>query len=285
MTECSARASCAREVEPPEITCPVCLGRTRSNLDKIAYLATQMPVEAIYAGINSEAAYLAGPAADPTTWSARRVYVARTTGVMQASLEDDDPWHPYSVLTRWQMMIEEDYGLRDTRKMTISGAAAFFARDDGRFLHRFANDPEQDFPLFAREVAACLTHLEAVIHDSRVPELGAPCPECSDEAGFADRLVKRYVDEDPTGASDRWVCPLDPGHYWSEADYRMRVGANYLAYAAALTADQIRDQYRIAPGTLRRWAAEGKVAKRGRDGHGRQMYDVAEARGMREVIA
>ena len=55
--------------------------------------------------------------------------------------------------------------------------------------------------------------------------------------------------------------------------------------ADGFTADQMRDQYRIAPGTLRRWAAEGKVKKRGRDGHGRQLYDVAEARGMREVIA
>lgn len=188
-----------------------------------------MPVEAIYAGGDSTLRLPTSPALlltprpgvgpSGSTWHGPPVSC-------RPSLEDDDPWHPYSVLTRWQMMIEEDYGLRDTRKMTISGAVAFFARDDGRFLHRFANDPDQDFPLFAREVAACLTHLEAVIHAGpRVPELGAPCPECSDEAGFADRLVKRYVDEDPTGASDRWVCPVDPGHYWSEADYGMRVGA------------------------------------------------------------
>ena len=127
-------------------------------------------------------------------------------------------------------------------------------------------------------------HLEAVLHDSRTPEKGAPCPECSSDFGSGPPLIKRYVDEDPSGASDHWICP-ECDSRWSEADYRLRVGANYLASAAALTADQMRDQYRIPPGTLRRWVTEGKVKRRGRDDHGRQMYDVTDALMQRDVTA
>jgi hypothetical protein len=277
---CTARASCGREVAPTELTCPVCLGRTRRDLTAIVTLAALMPSEAEHRGVNSEAAYLAGPAADPVTWVTRKVYMARTLDVPLASLEDDDPWHPYGVLGRWQMMLEEDYGLRDTRKVTISGAASLL----DRLLDRIANDPGQDFALFAGEIATCRAHLEAVLHDSRTPEKGAPCPECSTDFGSGPPLVKHYVDEDPTGASDHWTCP-ECDSRWSEADYRLRVGANYLASAAVLTADQMRDQYRIPPGTLRRWVAEGKVKRRGRDDHGRQMYDVADALMLRDVTA
>jgi len=278
---CTARASCGREVAPTELTCPVCLGRTRRDLTAIVTLAALMPSEAEHRGVNSEAAYLAGPAADPVTWVTRKVYMARTLDVPLASLEDDDPWHPYGVLGRWQMMLEEDYGLRDTRKVTISGAASFFAHDDGRFLYRFANDPDQDFALFAAEIATCRAHLDAVLHDSRTPEKGAPCPECSTDFGSGPPLVKHYVDEDPTGASDRWACP-ECDSWWSEADYRLRVGTRYLEHADRLTASQMLDTYRIKPGALRKWAEREQVAKRGKDEQGRQLYDVASAVAMRD---
>lgn len=282
MTEhvCTARASCGREVAPTELTCGVCLGRTRADLVSIVTLSALLPAEAEHAGVNSEAAYLAGPAAEPSTWTARKVYTARTLDVPLASLENDDPWHPYGVLGRWQMMLSEDYGIVDTRTITVSRSAELL----DRLLHRFANDPAQDFALFAREIRECRAHLEAVLHDSRTPEKGAPCPECSSDFGSGPPLIKRYVDEDPSGASDHWTCP-ECDSRWSEADYRLRVGANYLASAAALTADQMRDQYRIPPGTLRRWVTEGKVRRRSRDDHGRQMYDVADALMQRDVTA
>ena len=327
MTECTARSSCTREVDPPELTCPVCVGNTRNDLTATVTLAALMPEEAEYAGINSEAATLAGPTADPTGWFIRRRHVmggglcrcpkdqcpdltqpvgpaceecsrkearqhpscAWVIGPrcpskrdwLSANLDEDNPaW----TLGIWDMMLREDYGLTSTAQLTLASAAGFL----DRILHRFANDPEQDFPLFAREIRDCRRHLEAVVHDSRVPEKGAPCPACASDKADGEKspnLVKFYVDDDPTGSSDWWGCPDVELHWWTDADYRLRIGTNYLAHALALTADQMRDQYRIAPGTLRRWAAEGKVKKRGRDGHGRQLYDVAEARGMREVIA
>ena len=273
--------TCGKPTATTELTCPACIGKARTDISMIVTLAALMPSEAEETGINSEAAYLAGPAAHPGTWSARKVYVARTTGVPLASLEDDDPWHPYGVLGRWQMMLEEDYGNHDRALITISGSADYL----DRMLHRVANDPAQDFALLAREIRACRTHLEAVLHDSQAPEMGAPCPTCSDEHGRGPRLSKRYEDADPTGTSDRWLCPADRAHAWTEAEYRMRVGANYLAFAAALTADQMRDQWRIAPGTLRRWVSEGKVSRRGRDQHGRQLYDVNDARNQRDCLS
>lgn len=280
---------CGRDTAPGELTCPTCISKTRRDLTQIVELAALMPREAEAKGVNSEAAYLAGPAADPTTWTARKVYTARTLDVPLSTLEDDDPWHPYSVLGRWQMMLEEDYGLHALHKITIAGAAGFL----DRMLYRVANDPEQDFALFAREVRECRAHLEGVVHDSRIPDLGAPCPECE---APAKRLRKEWAhwcaDEDcrkpvhdPTGKEDRWVCQTDPEHWWSEADYRLRVADVYeenLDQALTLTATQMLDVHGVDPVLLRKWAERGQVVKRGRDEQGRQRYDVASTLRMRD---
>lgn len=191
-------------------------------------------------------------------------------------IPEDDEHHPLSVLGWWEFAIREDYGPETDRRITVSSAVAYL----DRMLHRIANDPAQDFPQMAHELRKCRTHLEAVLHDSHAPETGAPCPACN----TGQPLIKRYEDDDPTGASDRWTC-RDCGSWWSEADYRLRVAARYLEHATALTASQIETEYRVPQGTLRRWVLEKRVKQAGRDESGRVLYRVADVRDMRDHAA
>lgn len=227
---CTARRGCANHVGAGELTCARCLGRTRSDIKRIADLAPLMLPVALGAGVNSEAANLAGPAADPEAWSWRKVAAAQGRAWHVSLIEDDDEHHPYSVLTRWEFMLREDY--RDPRDAATSVSAAAAYLD--RILHRIAQDDAQDFPLFAREMRTCRNHLEGVLRDSRTPERGAPCPACIETAtGPAPRLVRQYGHwceseecerfhhRDDSG--DEWICPRYALHRWSEQDYRLRV--------------------------------------------------------------
>ena len=275
VTHCAARHGCNGHLGWGERTCTECVLRVRRTIASIVDLAAIAIVdEALEAGVESEAAYLAGPAADPEAWSWRKV-TARQGGVWHASLdEEDDDRHPYTVLTRWEFMIREDYQTPRAGATSISSAAAYLTR----LLPRIANDEAQDWPLLAAELNASRTHLEAVVHDSRRPEQGAPCPECSTEDKRGPRLIKRYVDHDKTGASDWWGCPLEETHWWVDSDYRMRVDAAYLTNSTRLTGPQIAETFGIPAGSVRSWAAQGRVDKRGKDHEGRQLYDVNQAR-------
>lgn len=286
---CTARSRCLTHIAATELTCPGCIGNTRTDIAQTVALAALMLTEAIARGINSQAANLAGPAADPATWSARQILRRRAIVdylpsdaweyATRVLIEDDDSQHPLLVLGRWEMMLREDWGPETDERLTVASAADYLDRN----LARLANDPAQDFPLFAAEIRACRTHLEAVLHDSRQPEKGAPCPNCTTDQQRGPALHKRYDDDDATGASDVWLCKRCDS-WWSEADYRLRVGARYLQHADRLTADQIHAEYRIPPGTLRRWASEGKVGRRGTDDSGRQLYDVQNALDQRDVV-
>ena len=235
---CTARRTCSVHIGRDELTCPRCIGRVRANLRRITPLAALMLPVAITAGVNSEAAVLAGPAANPEAWSWRKV-AARQGGSWHMSLiEDDDELHPYSVLTRWQLMIAEDYGHDLPERLSIAGAADYLDRN----LARIANDPEQDLPLLAAELRRCRQHLEAVVSVAARKERGAPCPECVANEDGAPRLVREYghwcddpdcerqfhhttvrdprTGEDvPDTTADRWVCPRNRDHWWSHEDY------------------------------------------------------------------
>ena len=176
------------------------------------------------------------------------------------------------------MMLRDDYGPDTPEHLTVTRAIDYL----NRHLARLANDPRQDFPLFAAEIRACRAHLEAVLHDSRIPERGAPCPECGTDTDKGPPLVKHYRDDDPSGASDWWDCPRCCAR-WTEADYRHRVGTRYLHAADRLTASQAALVCRVTEGTIRVWAQRGLVTKRGRDGQGRMLYDVASIRATRDT--
>lgn len=237
---CTARLTCAIHVGKGELTCPRCLGRTRRDIKQVVALASLMLPAAIDDGVRSEAALLAGPAADPRSVRALRFWVDghathlwRTGKIdgeqwekILGALPDDDEWHPYSVLTRWQMMLSEDYGHDLPPRLSIQGAGDYLDRQ----LHRVAQDPEQDFALLAREVRKVRSRLESVLHNDTRPDRGAFCPDCKADGHGLIRLVREYghwcEDDDCTkvhyddDSGDEWICPRNRRqHRWSHEHY------------------------------------------------------------------
>lgn len=248
---CTARRTCAGHVGADELTCARCLSRARRAIGQIVDLAALMLPAAISAGINSEAANLAGPAADYQTFSARRAIDKRwilqnvperhIERAMRTLLADDDEHHPYVVLTRWANMLTEDYNHPTPERWTVANAAAYLDRN----LALIAQDPEQDFPLLFRELRRCRDHLEAVLRNSHRSDKGAPCPTCATETGKGPRLRREYghwcdepdceqihYDDD---SGDVWRCPRIRDHWWSEADYRLRIADVYADAVASGT--------------------------------------------------
>lgn len=267
-----------------EFVCPRCVGRIRADMREIEDRSTELLVEAIFSGVDSEAANLAGPVPDAVRWVWRKIN-ERRAGVAEILIEEADFTHPLTCLTNWERELREDLGHDDEVlcSATISEARKYL----DLVLTMLARSEAHVLVLaeMARDMRRCRAHVETVLRDSREPEKGAPCPTCSEAASEderAPRLVMHRADHDVTGAADVWRCPDVEAHWWSEADYRMRVGATYLQHADRLTASQMETQYDIKPSTLRTWAERGQVAKRGKDNQGRQTYDVSQAKAARD---
>ena len=237
---CTARRTCSVHVGRGELTCPRCIRRTRTDLRRIVTLSALLLPVAVATGVESAAAALAGPAAQPGPWSERRIAMkshlaawetlGRITGQQhlhaRQTMDEADDRHPLNVLGAWDLMIREDYGHPSDVRVTVTNAAEYLDRQ----LGRIANDPEQDWALLSAEVRKCRRHLEQVVALAAHVERGAPCPECtSDETGVGPRLVREYGhwcdDADcarlhyDSDAADRWVCPRDRGHAWDVESY------------------------------------------------------------------
>lgn len=291
---CAMRGSCPSHVRHSAglVTCTACVGRTRRDLTSIVIRYALIAYDARSDGIESEAMNLIGPTVHPDEAAA----AARADALRgwcewpPERMRTGDPYHPLVVLGKWELAMEDAGWLtRSDLRVTVSGAAARLA---GLLDRTFPHGDE--FEDFAREVAACLAHLEAVDHDERQADLGRPCPTCVTEFGPdhpAPRLRRRYArhawarpgerceDSDCAacaGLLDAWHCPDFPAHAWTDADYRLRVDADYVEHAAALTASQLQQRFGVKPGTIRAWALRGKVRKHGLDQLGRQLYDVAD---------
>lgn len=280
-----------------EKTCPSCIGKVRAALRSIVDLAACLPDEAEVRGVHSEAANLFGPYADPEAYAWRRAAKAQREDVLLSSLEGADEHHPGSVLKRWVQALCEDYGDDYHRGDDLASLTDWL---DAR-MHRIANDVGQDFGQFRREVEKVVRHLEAVLHAGEQVELGVHCLTCQVEiervksTERAPRLRLTRNERDLTGASDKWQCPADENHWWSQADYRLRVGEEHLKHAAKLTASDIHATYRVPEGTTRRWA-NGWTDKRGEwhpptvrkcgyDGQKRQLYSVEDVKRERDTTA
>lgn len=223
---CTATRTCTNHIGRDELTCARCLGRTRANLRRIPVVSRLMMLIALEDGVDSEAANLAGPSADPEAWSWRKIAARQGKAWHLSLIEDDDEHHPGLVLGRWDLMLREDYDHPSDEPITIANAAAYIERQ----LTRIAQDPEQDFPLMAREIRTCRNHLERVLRTALAKQRGAPCPDCtSEETGVGPRLVREYghwcEDEDcerihyTDDSADIWVCPRKREHWWSHEDY------------------------------------------------------------------
>lgn len=239
---CMARRTCAVHIGRDELTCPRCIGRTRTYLRRMVPVSALLMPVAVASGVNSEAANLAGPTPRPRDWRDRRIAMRSHLATWEAlgriteeqhlharqAMEDDDERHPVNVLGRWCLMFAEDYGHDLPAPLTVASAVDYL----DRHLSRIANDPEQDFPLFAAEVRRCVRGLEETAALVVRAERGAPCPTCQDGGHFV-RLVREYSHwcEDPEccrehfadDSEDRWVCPRNREHQWTHAAY-----SNYL---------------------------------------------------------
>ncbi len=241
---CTARRTCAQHVGAGELTCARCVGRTRAKIKRIPALVALMPAAAVEAGVNSEAANLAGLHANPAGWQDRRIAMRAHLAhweragriseqqhiAARMGMEDDDDLDPYLLLGRWDLELREAYNQPSDTPVTITNAAAYLDAN----LGRIAQDPEQDFPLLARQVKACFDYIEAQLDILRRQQRGIPCPECtSPTSGVGPRLVLHFghwcedVDcekihfADDSG--DRWLCPRNRAHEWTPKDYSERL--------------------------------------------------------------
>lgn len=295
---CAMRGWCPNHVqrEAGVRTCGACIGRTRKDLAAIVLLSTLVRYDAQVDGVDSEAMNLIARAATPEQLAGRR---DQLTALYQRqgwchwprleAYAADDPHHPYAVLSRWDQALRDHgyLGQTDLLFTVARGAVDLNTALNGSFPHG------DEFEDFAAEIAACRSHLEAVDHDARAAELGRPCPTCATERGKGPRLRKRYAKhpgyrpgqrcertECPTcdGTNDAWHCPDNPAHAWTEAEYRLRVDADYVSSADRLTADQLADRFGVKRGSVTGWAAKGEIRRRGKNRHGRQLYDVGDVR-------
>jgi hypothetical protein len=287
-SHCELRG-CASHVARHEdqYTCGDCINRTRKTIRRIAVRYAELPEQVAHVGINSEAMNLLGPAASAEQFAAGVRWSDRMRGWCDwpKNIAGDEQ-HPLIVLGQWDHMVRETYGHASDLFTTISRSVDYLTGD---VLDRFANTRE--FEDFTRDVYDCLHHLEDVLVDSRKPEKGAPCPMCEKPAPKLMRRLAEHpwkfgegeVCERPgcqvcAGNHDTWHCPANGEHFWTDVEYRLRVGGDYLAHATALTASQMHEVHGIKPGSLRGWASLGKVAKRGKDAAGLTLYDVAQAK-------
>lgn len=248
---CTAKRNCSWHLGEGVLTCGRCINGVRTDLRWVGDLSALVAVQALADGVDSRALVLAVPAADPralTEWQvARKSYLrafeergkiteTQHLHALEALADDDDQQHPYAVLTRWQMMIAEDYGHDLPSRLTTLGALAYLDRQ----LHRIANDDEQDFGLLKAELKDCRRHLEAVLHNDDKRDRGAPCPTCRsahrdacEHDGCRGCLIVRlerhyahwcegescqrfhFTDD----SSDIWQCPRDADHWWGRQGY------------------------------------------------------------------
>lgn len=273
---CGMRGRCDRHVNHDAgiITCARCIGGVRTTITKIvdAY-EHDLHEEAERLGVTSEAFMLIGPALAPEI-----VHLAK---LEDNPLEIDPDHHPLRVLGDWDMTVRTEYQMPTTIRRTVPRSADYLkdmlATD---FPHR------ADFDRFADELKDCLTHIEAVLHDSRSREVGARCPACGTNA---PRLVRRYAetdgehvigcgDVDCTGGcvelDDTWHCPADAAHWWTMTDYRLRVDATFVETADWLPDSEASNRTDVPRATIRSWALRGHVKKR--TVAGRIVYRIAD---------
>lgn len=233
-SHCGARRSCGIHLGWGERTCGRCLGRVRAKIRRIVELTPLLPTAALETGrIDSDAVTLAGPAADVEAWSWRKVAAMQGVRWHQSQVEDDDDWHPYTVLTRWEFMLREDYRDRRSTPTSVTAAADYL----DRVLHRVAHDDEQDFALMADEVKTCLDRVESALAVRLFVQRGEACPDCKPEAVTKKqkpprlkRVYAHWCDDETcekvhlaTDEADIWQCPRNPDHWWSHKDYTDRI--------------------------------------------------------------
>lgn len=271
------------------MTCADCIATVRQALTDVVRLHAELPLQAAFGADDgrlqagspipgADATVLLGPGSDGRGQTRELLHGGAATHAADEYRGDPEP--PLQLLASWEDDWRSEYGHGGGPRATLQGAADYL----DEHLHRAAQT-HLAFDEFAADVKRCRSRLEDVLHDGVRDETGAPCVHCG------STLVRRALPPhecrksghhdrhecDRGGLRDEWRCPrcrrvYDARSYWNA------VGAAYRAHAEAMTADDIEEQYGVTRGTLRVWASRGHVRKRGKDGNGRQRYDVADVR-------
>lgn len=237
--------------------CTGCLEAARSDLNAIGSLCASLPAEAAAKGTQSEAMMLLGPTADPEAWRNRAT--SAMWGRIDASYLEDcrDELHPLWVLGSWEQIWRDHLDHYSITSVTVESAHAYLDMQIGYMSEQI----EPAFDEFARELRGCRAHLENVLHDGIREERGAPCVQC---------------EKPMTKVGDDWHCRTCH-RTATEAEYRFAVGVAYRAHAPHLTAADLAERIGVKASMIRVWGSRGLVRKRGKDGNGITLYDVADA--------
>lgn len=262
-------------------------------------LAAYMLGEAIVRGLRSQAAVLAGPTADPAKWHRRAVLIAKAATYadalspeaarLQALLEDnrDEP-HPGWVLRDWDYQAREHLGHASDDPRTLRDARAYL----NQHLTRLAHDETFAFEELARDLKACRSHCESVLHDDEQTERGAPCPTCSKPM---ERLVSFDGSTTDDGVLVAFACSRCTAVV-NEHDYLRDVRARLLIKADMLNADDMAVRINVPASTIRRWASKHTTQEDGEEAiehepllrscariRGRKVYRVEDAERIRDT--
>lgn len=228
-------------------TCPTCIGKVKRTIRAIvdAY-DHDLHEEAERLGVTSEAFMLIGPAVAPEI-----VHLAK---LQDNPLELDPDHHPLRVLGDWDLGVRTAFQTPTAIRVTVNRSADYLT---DMLAEKFPH--MEMFQRFAADLTACLTHIEAVLHDSRQREVGARCPACTENA---PKLQRRYAEDETDDLNDTWHCPADPAHWWTMTDYRLRVDANFVDTADWLPDSEASTRTDVPRATIRSWALRGHVTKR-----------------------
>lgn len=240
------------------VTCTDCLEAARSDLKAIWDLCASLPLEAAEKGIQSQAAMLWGPAADPEAWRNRAT--AAMVGRVDASYLEDcrDELHPVWILGTWEQIWRDHLDHYTEERLTLEAAYRYLGLQIGYMSEQI--DPA--FDEFARELRQCRSHLEDVLRDGIREDRGAPCVQCRTHMVRSD---------------EHWECR--PCHRRvTDAEYRFAVGVAYRAVAQRLNATDMAERLGLKASEIRVWGTRDKVRKHGKDHNGITLYDVEEVR-------
>jgi hypothetical protein len=158
--------------------CPECMAEVRETVREIARLCGELPEEVEHRGVEGEAMFLLGPAANP---EARGHLEA---SVFAGRVPDDyidaetRGWmlHPLSCFGVWEMRWRAELDHDEVEVVTMSAAVDYLDRT----MSYMATWPHLSFEDFARDLRTCRTHIEAVLHDGeQVDRSRVPCLDCA----------------------------------------------------------------------------------------------------------
>jgi hypothetical protein len=228
---CRVRTRCTSHLGWTEHACPVCLSKIRANLTRIITALAAMPAELEEVGRTDRTAaayHLPGATAHPGAWLARMRH-NDTHGRHTEDADEGDPWQMLAVRERTiRKALAHDHLLVSPSLAGTCGYLAWVLTD-------LARDPEH-VPTLTElhgETSRLADHLEAILRDSRKPERGAPCRSCPApaprlqlEPGHWCTEANCHRQHHADDSDDRWVCPANPDHWWTAADYRRWVYAD-----------------------------------------------------------